>query len=89
LSNNNEMDFFNSVYCGLRLPDGLGRFTWRFTAWVLNFTLISDNCTRAYVLTDRGWKPHTRGRAARRLKATPAATVIIGSLTSAAGLVAG
>jgi len=53
--NNNEIDFFNSVYCGLQLPDGLGRFTWRVTAGILYFTLISDNCTRAHVLTNSGW----------------------------------
>ncbi len=53
--NDNEIDFFNSVYCGLQLPNGLGRFTWRVTAGVLYFTLISDNCTRAHVLTNRGW----------------------------------
>jgi hypothetical protein len=52
--NSNEMDFFNSVYCG-PLPTGLGRFTWRVTAGVLYFTLISDECTRAHVLTNRGW----------------------------------
>jgi hypothetical protein len=52
--NNNEMDFFNSVYCG-PLPTGLGRFTWSVTAGVLYFTLISDECTRAHVLTNRGW----------------------------------
>jgi hypothetical protein len=53
--NNDEIDFFNSVYCGLQLPNGLGRFTWRVTAGVLYFTLISDTCTRAHVLTNRGW----------------------------------
>jgi hypothetical protein len=52
--NNTEMDFFNSVYCG-PLPTGLGRFTWSVTAGVLYFTLISDECTRAHVLTNRGW----------------------------------
>ena len=52
--NSNEMDFFNSVYCG-PLPSGLGRFTWRVTAGVLYFTLISDECTRAHVLTNKGW----------------------------------
>jgi hypothetical protein len=50
----NEMDFYNSVYCG-PLPSGLGRFTWRVTAGVLYFTKISDACTRAHVLTNRGW----------------------------------
>ena len=52
--NSNEMDFFNSVYCG-PLPSGLGRFKWRVTAGVLYFTLISDECTRAHVLTNKGW----------------------------------
>ena len=53
--NSNEMDFYNSAYCGLQLPAGLGRFRWRVTAGVLYFTLISDSCTRAHVLTNRGW----------------------------------
>jgi hypothetical protein len=53
--NSNEMDFYNSDYCGLQLPAGLGRFTWRVTAGVLYFTKISDACTRAHVLTNKGW----------------------------------
>ena len=55
VANSNEMDFYNSDYCGLQLPAGLGRFTWRVTAGILYFTLISDACTRAHVLTNRGW----------------------------------
>jgi hypothetical protein len=55
VANRNEMDFYNSAYCGLQLPAGLGRFTWRVTAGVLYFTLISDTCTRAHVLTNSGW----------------------------------
>src|ERR1017187_9586082 len=53
--NSNEMDFYNSDYCGLQLPAGLGRFTWRVTVGVLYFTLISDTCSRALILTNRGW----------------------------------
>jgi hypothetical protein len=54
VANRNEMDFYNSAYC---LPEGggLGRYTWRLTAGVLYFTLISDTCSRALVLTNRGW----------------------------------
>jgi hypothetical protein len=55
VANRNEMDFYNSAYCGLQLPAGLGRFTWRVTTGVLYFTLISDTCSRANVLTNRGW----------------------------------
>jgi hypothetical protein len=55
VANGNEMDFYNSAYCGIQLPAGLGRFTWRVTAGVLYFTMISDTCTRAHVLTNRGW----------------------------------
>jgi hypothetical protein len=55
VANGNEMDFYNSDYCGLQLPAGLGRFTWRVTVGVLYFTVISDTCSRANVLTNRGW----------------------------------
>jgi hypothetical protein len=55
VANGNEMDFYNSAYCGIQLPAGLGRFTWRVTAGALYFTMISDTCTRAHVLTNRGW----------------------------------
>jgi hypothetical protein len=51
--NNDEIDFFNGVLCGLKLPDGVGRYTWRVTAGVLYFTLISDPCDRKTFYT--GW----------------------------------
>jgi hypothetical protein len=35
--------------------DAVGRYTWRVTAGVLYFTLISDPCSRKIVYTDRGW----------------------------------
>jgi hypothetical protein len=54
-ANRNEMDFYNSAYCDFPEAGGLGRYTWRLTAGVLYFTLISDTCSRALVLTNRGW----------------------------------
>jgi hypothetical protein len=53
---NNEIDFFNEGTCALKLPDGVGRYTWRVTAGVLYFTLISDPCGRRDVYTNRGWR---------------------------------
>jgi hypothetical protein len=53
--NNDEIDFFSGVLCGLKLPNGVGRYTWRITAGVLYLTLISDPCSRKSVYTDRGW----------------------------------
>jgi hypothetical protein len=51
----NEIDFFNGLICGLKLPDGVGRYTWTITAGVLHFTLISDPCTRWEVYTHQDW----------------------------------
>jgi hypothetical protein len=53
--NNNEIDFFNGAMCGLKLPDGIGRYRWTITAGLLYFTLISDPCTRWEVYTHQGW----------------------------------
>jgi hypothetical protein len=53
--NNNEMDFFNGVNCGLQLPDGVGRYTWTLTRGLLIFTLISDPCGRSPDLSQQGW----------------------------------
>jgi hypothetical protein len=53
--NNNEIDFFNGVNCGLQLPDGIGRYTWTLTGGVLSFTLISDPCNRASFAYPQGW----------------------------------
>ena len=55
VAHRNEMDFYNSAYCDFPEAGGLGRYTWRLTAGVLHFTLISDTCSRAVVLTNRGW----------------------------------
>ncbi len=60
--NSNEMEFFNDEhqgnYCS-PLYNGIGRFTWRVTAGVLYFTLISDDCDRAHVLTNRAGPAHS------------------------------
>jgi hypothetical protein len=57
--NNNEIDFFNGVYCevnqGLYLPDGVGRYTWKVTGGLLYLTLISDPCTRSHFFSYQGW----------------------------------
>ena len=57
--NNNEIDFFNGVYCelnqGLHLPDGVGRYTWKVTSGLLYLTLISDPCTRSHFFYYQGW----------------------------------
>jgi hypothetical protein len=57
--NNNEIDFFNGVYCelnqGLHLPDGVGRYTWKVTGGLLYLTLISDPCTRSHFFYYQGW----------------------------------
>lgn len=57
--NNNEIDFFNGVYCevnqGLYLPDGVGRYAWKVTGGLLYLTLISDPCTRSHFFAYQGW----------------------------------
>jgi hypothetical protein len=57
--NNNEIDFFNGVYCelnqGLHLPDGVGRYTWKLTGGLLYLTNISDPCTRSHFFSYQGW----------------------------------
>jgi hypothetical protein len=55
VANRNEMDFYNSAHCDFPMAASVGRYTWRLTAGVLYFTLISDTCTRALELTNRGW----------------------------------
>ncbi len=60
--NSNEMEFFNDKHQGnysSPLYNGIGRFTWRVTAGVLYFTLISDGCDRDPVLTNRAGPAHS------------------------------
>jgi hypothetical protein len=57
--NQDEIDFFNGVYCeinqGLHLPDGVGRYTWKLTGGLLYLTNISDPCTRSHFFSYQGW----------------------------------
>jgi hypothetical protein len=52
---NDEIDFFNGVYCGIPLPGGVGRYTWKVTGGLLYLTNISDPCTRAHFFSYQGW----------------------------------
>jgi Fibronectin type III domain len=54
--NNKEIDFFNGTFCGLQLPDGVGRYTWTLTGGVLHLTALNpDPCGRDEVLAYQGW----------------------------------
>jgi hypothetical protein len=55
--NNDEIDFFNGVHCGLQLPDGVGRYTWTLTRGVLQFAPLNmDPCGRpALSYYPQGW----------------------------------
>lgn len=54
--NNDEIDFFNGVLCGLQLPDGVGRYTWTLTSGVLRFVpLNQDPCGRPAISYPGGW----------------------------------
>ena len=46
--NGNEIDFFNGDACGLHLPQGVGRYTWKLSGTTLTFTgITADPCGRA------------------------------------------
>lgn len=43
--NGDEIDFYNGRMCGLRLPDGVGRYRWSITDGLLRFVpLTPDPC---------------------------------------------
>ena len=45
--NKAEIDFFSADVCGLKLPDGVGRYTWTLTGGVLHFAAMKpDPCPR-------------------------------------------
>jgi len=45
--NKAEIDFFNADVCGLKLPDGVGRYGWTLAAGLLHFSALnSDPCPR-------------------------------------------
>jgi hypothetical protein len=52
--NKAEIDFFNADVCGLKLPDGVGRYGWTLTGGLLNFTALSpDPCPRGPAWLDK------------------------------------
>ncbi len=45
--NKTEIDFFNADVCGLKLPDGVGRYGWTLTSGFLHFSALNpDPCPR-------------------------------------------
>lgn len=56
--NGSQIDFYNSVACGIRLPAGIGSYRWTISAGLLVFTpLNSDPCERGLYLADpKGWQ---------------------------------
>ena len=56
--NRTEMDFFNADVCGLRLPDGVGRYTWTLTDGALHFAPRGqDPCPRGQYWFDERTYP--------------------------------
>jgi len=45
--NKTEIDFFNADVCGLKLPDGVGRYGWTLAGGLLHFSALNpDPCPR-------------------------------------------
>ncbi|SRR5216683_6491703 len=45
--NKAEIDFFNADVCGLKFPEGVGRYGWTLNGGVLHFTALNpDPCPR-------------------------------------------
>jgi hypothetical protein len=58
--NHAEMDFFNGPACGLKLPQGVGRYTWTITGAALQFApLSSDPCPRTVWLANQSYSRTT------------------------------
>ena len=54
--NGAQIDFFNGPACGLKLPQGVGRYAWTVTGNVLHFALLdSDPCPRTVWLADQSY----------------------------------
>jgi hypothetical protein len=52
--NKAEIDFFNADVCGLKLPNGVGRYGWTLTGGLLRFTALSpDPCPRGPAWLDK------------------------------------
>ncbi len=55
--NSDEIDFFDASQCGLRLPDGIGRYRWTLIDGVLHFAALNkDPCGRFAVLADANYR---------------------------------
>jgi hypothetical protein len=51
--NQTEIDFFTADVCGLKLPDGVGRYEWTLTDGLLHFTALNpDPCPRGAAWLD-------------------------------------
>jgi hypothetical protein len=54
--NQSEMDFFNGPACGLKLPQGVGRYTWTITGAVMRFVALGpDPCPRSVWLANQSY----------------------------------
>lgn len=54
--NRTEMDFFNGPACGLKLPHGVGRYTWAVTGSILHFDALgTDPCPRSVWLANQSY----------------------------------
>jgi len=55
--NGDEIDFFDATACGLKLPEGVGRYRWTLVDGVLHFaSLARDPCGRVAVLKDADYR---------------------------------
>ena len=54
--NRTEIDFFNGPACGLKLPQGVGRYAWTLTGDVLSFVVLApDPCPRVVWLAGQSY----------------------------------
>lgn len=54
--NQSEIDFFNGPACGLKLPAGVGRYSWTVAGVVLHFAAVAnDPCPRRAWLDNQSY----------------------------------
>ena len=54
--NHSEIDFFNGPACGMKLPAGVGHYTWTLTGAVLGFASVgNDPCPRRVWLDNQSY----------------------------------
>jgi hypothetical protein len=52
--NKTEIDFFNADVCGLKVPEGVGRYGWTLNVGLLHFSALnSDPCPRGAAWFDK------------------------------------